>query len=95
MRPPFAHFVETSVAEAIGFPVVNEVENPPDIRIYHDFIRYQFSNVDLSRFRTSPFGHFVVAPEPILKSVSDQTGLTFTKEKRLVKTLTLQIAKAR
>ncbi|MEZ6031461.1 MAG: M56 family metallopeptidase [Planctomycetaceae bacterium] len=91
MRPPFAYFVETSIAEAIGFPVINEVENPPDVRVYYNFIRYKFPE-DVSRFVTRPTGAFIVPPEPILKSVSDQTGLAFTLEKRMVKTLTLSFA---
>ena len=91
MRPPFAYFVESSVAEAIGLPVINEVENPPDVRVYYNFISYKFPE-GVSRFKTQPSGSFIVPPESILKSVSDQTGLTFTQEKRMVKTLTLRFA---
>jgi beta-lactamase regulating signal transducer with metallopeptidase domain len=91
MRPPFGHFVESSIAEAIGFPVINEVENPPDVRVFYNFLRYRFPE-NVSGFEIRPSGSFIVPPEPILKSVSDQTGLTFTQEKRMVKTLTLKFA---
>ena len=91
MRPPFAYFVESGIAEAIGVPVINEVENPPDVRVHFNYLSYKLPE-DVSGFKTQPSGGFIVPPEPILKSVSDQTGLTFTQEKRMVKTLTLKFA---
>lgn len=88
MRPKFGHFLESSVAEAVGFPVINEVTDPPDVRVFYNF----YMDVDyISQFELGP-QTFMVPPGPILESISKQTGLTFTKEKRVVKTLTLQRA---
>lgn len=69
MRPLFGHLVKTCVTEAIGFPVINEVENPPDGRVYYNFVNYPMR--DWSRFRTSTCGFLIVPPAPMLKSVSE------------------------
>ena len=67
------------------------VENPPDVRVHFTYLSYKLPE-DVSGFEIRPSGSFIVPPEPILKSVSDQTGLSFTQEKRMVKTLTLKFA---
>jgi len=91
MRPPFDYFVTTSVAREIGFPVINEVDNPPDVRVFYSFLGSPPE--ELSKLRAGSSGGMFMPAEPILKSVSEQTGLTFTNEKRKVTTLTLQRAK--
>ena len=59
------------VARCSGVVIVNEVKLPPKDRIH-------FNSVLGTRLRGDDSD-----PRPLLESVSEQTGLTFTKEKRL------------
>jgi beta-lactamase regulating signal transducer with metallopeptidase domain len=75
-RPNFPGFLD-SIAACTGVPIVNEVEAPPAERIFYESV--------LGRdVRTS------YDPTPLINSVSEQTGLTFKKERRNIQMLTVE-----
>lgn len=67
------------LAKSVDAPIVSEVESPPTNRI-------PFQTVLGSARRGRPD----FDPQPILNGVTEQTGLTFTKERRRIQTLLVE-----
>jgi hypothetical protein len=77
-RARFDDFL-ASLAKAVGSPIVSEVESPPSGRIpFHTLLGNSLrAGADFD-------------PQPVLDAVTQQTGLTFTKERRRIQTLLVE-----